>query len=115
MCYKSLALHQTDAVFAAEDWRVFEGYWPTIDPFFGRLICWITFSAGAELLIKGVCLANDVEIRQPPNADGISFLGLLGRCGQRKKAGRRLISSACLREQAPAPTSKRPSLIPTNI
>ena len=27
-----------------------------IDPVFGRLICWLNFSAGAEMLAKGVCL-----------------------------------------------------------
>lgn len=32
-------------------------------PVFGRLICWIIFSAGAELLAKGVCLHRGVELR----------------------------------------------------
>jgi len=44
----------------------FESAWRSdIDPVFGRLICWINFSAGAEFLAKGVCLLRDVEIRQP--------------------------------------------------
>ena len=30
---------------------------------FGRLICWINFSAGAEFLAKGVCLLRGIEIR----------------------------------------------------
>lgn len=43
----------------------FEAAWKEIHPVFGRLICWICFSAGAELLAKGVCLAREVEIRKP--------------------------------------------------
>ena len=42
----------------------FEGSWrKDVHPVFGRLICWITFSAGTELLVKGVCLARGIEIR----------------------------------------------------
>lgn len=37
--------------------------WHKIDPEFGRFICWINFSAGAEMLAKGVCLLHEVEIR----------------------------------------------------
>ena len=33
-------------------------------PVFGRLICWINFSAGAEFLAKGVCLLNGIDVRQ---------------------------------------------------
>lgn len=44
---------------------IFEASWlEEIDPVFGRLICWVNFSAGAEFLAKGVCLLNDVEIRR---------------------------------------------------
>lgn len=44
----------------------FESLWQRdIDPVFGRLICWISFSAGAEFLAKGVCLLNGVDIRLP--------------------------------------------------
>jgi hypothetical protein len=42
----------------------FEFYWRRgIDPVFGRLMCWINFSAGAEFLAKGICLVNDIELR----------------------------------------------------
>ena len=34
-----------------------------VDPVFGRLICWILFSAGAEFLAKGVCPSRGVEFR----------------------------------------------------
>lgn len=34
-----------------------------VDPIFGRLICWILFSAGAEFLAKGICLLKGIEIR----------------------------------------------------
>jgi hypothetical protein len=61
-------LVQWDAVsteFTAVPPEPFESYWSAIDPVFGRLICWINFSAGAEFLAKGVCLLRDVEICQP--------------------------------------------------
>jgi hypothetical protein len=35
-----------------------------VDPDFGRLICWISFSAGTEFLAKGVCLVNGIDIRK---------------------------------------------------
>ncbi len=38
-------------------------WWRDIDPVFGRLLCWIVFSAGAEFLAKGTCLVHGVEIR----------------------------------------------------
>jgi hypothetical protein len=43
---------------------VFELSWQKVDPVFGRLICWISFAAGAEFLIKGVCLTHEIEIRE---------------------------------------------------
>jgi hypothetical protein len=50
--------------FAAVDRDVFEFYWQkSIDPVFGRLICWISFAAGAEFLAKGMCLVRGIEIR----------------------------------------------------
>lgn len=51
--------------FTAVGPEVFEFYWQkAVDPVFGRLICWISFSAGAELLLKGICLLRGIEIRQ---------------------------------------------------
>ena len=45
--------------------ETFESSWrKEIDPVFGRLICWINFSAGAEFLAKGVCLLRGVEFRK---------------------------------------------------
>lgn len=32
-------------------------------PVFGRVICWIIFSAGAEFLAKRVCLRHEIRIR----------------------------------------------------
>jgi hypothetical protein len=43
----------------------FDVYWESIRKVFGRLICWIVFSAGAEFLAKGVCLLNEIDIRNP--------------------------------------------------
>ena len=53
----------------------FEDHWPLLDPNFGRLICWIMFSAGAEFLGKGVCLRNSIEVRSFPN--GITDFGTM--------------------------------------
>jgi hypothetical protein len=45
--------------------ETFEQSWQNdLDPVFGRLICWISFSAGAELLAKGLCLVHGLEIRK---------------------------------------------------
>ncbi len=52
------------AKFAPVTRAAFESSWGEIDPVFGRLICWIIFSAGAEFLAKGVCLVRGVEIRK---------------------------------------------------
>jgi hypothetical protein len=41
----------------------FEKSWTGVHPKFGRLICWINFSAGAEFLAKGVCLMHNVGIQ----------------------------------------------------
>jgi hypothetical protein len=72
-------------------WQEFDDYWHKSDPNFGRLICWITFSAGAELLVKGVCLANRVDIRGKPRPDGIVLFGPLGNLWdkQKKKKGQK--------------------------
>jgi hypothetical protein len=47
--------------FASIDRDTFEKSWRDIDRVFGRLICWINFSAGAEFLAKGVCLLRGIE------------------------------------------------------
>jgi len=44
--------------------EVFEVSWKKeVDPIYGRFICWILFSSGAELFVKGLCLVNQVEVR----------------------------------------------------
>jgi hypothetical protein len=59
---------RTDATqFISVSRNDFETTWKVTHPVFGRLICWICFSAGAELLAKGVCLARGVEIRGTKN------------------------------------------------
>ena len=46
--------------------EAFESSWRRdVDPVFGRVICWISFAAGAEFLAKGTCLARGVQIRKP--------------------------------------------------
>ncbi len=50
--------------FTATTEVAFESYWPSLDKEFGRLMCWIMFSAGAEFLGKGVCLSNSIEVRR---------------------------------------------------
>jgi len=34
------------------------------DPVFGRLSCWIKFSAGAEMFVKGAIIINGIDIRK---------------------------------------------------
>lgn len=69
---------KSSAKFAAVQHDLFESCWRSeIDPLFGRLICWINFSAGAEFLAKGVCLIRGVEIRKRKKGGGTDF-GTLG-------------------------------------
>jgi hypothetical protein len=56
---------QTKAEFTGVSWERFEKSWVNIDRSFGRFICWVTFSVGAELLAKGVCLIHEVDMRCP--------------------------------------------------
>jgi hypothetical protein len=43
---------------------VFEYSWrKDVHPVFGRLICWVSFSSGAELLLKGVCFLRGIDPR----------------------------------------------------
>jgi hypothetical protein len=46
--------------FAAVPRIEFEAQWKAVDPVIGRLACWILFSAGAEMLAKGLCLLHNV-------------------------------------------------------
>ena len=62
--------------FAAAHRDSFESSQREVNPVFGRLICWITFSAGAEYLAKGICLLNGVDIRNLNN--GTISYGTLG-------------------------------------
>ena len=53
-----------DAQFVPVQREIFEhSIRQDVDPVFGRLICWIIFSSGAEFLAKGVCLVRGIEIR----------------------------------------------------
>ena len=59
--------------FDPEDECHFEQYCQdNIHEKFGRLVCWINFSAGAELFAKGVCLYADHvnEFRKDKEVDG---------------------------------------------
>lgn len=56
--------NRNSAQFTPEDQGTFEQSWRNnVIPVFGRLICWINFSAGAEFLAKGVCLLNGIDVR----------------------------------------------------
>jgi hypothetical protein len=44
--------------------ETFEKSWRQIHPAFGRLMCWMLFSAGAELLAKGACLCAGLDFRR---------------------------------------------------
>lgn len=63
----------------------FEESWRNIDIVFGRLICWINFSAGAEFLIKGVCLLNGIEIRRRQDVPDYPHTELDGWIAQFRK------------------------------
>ena len=39
---------------ASTDQDIFNQHWPTIDPRFGRWLCWVAFGVGAEGILKGV-------------------------------------------------------------
>lgn len=68
---------EASAKFSAVPSDSFEFLWQKeVDRVFGRLICWINFSAGAEFLAKGVCLLRDVEIRELQK--GATYFGTLG-------------------------------------
>lgn len=55
------------ACFTPVDWETFESSWrEDVDPVFGRIICWINFSAGAEFLAKGICLLREIDIQIKP-------------------------------------------------
>ncbi len=47
--------------FDSVTFNEFEGALKHFHRVFGRVICWIIFSAGAEFLAKGVCLLSDVD------------------------------------------------------
>ena len=48
--------------FEANMRYVFEDHHPRVHERFGRLICWLQFSVGAEYLAKGFCLIHGIEI-----------------------------------------------------
>jgi hypothetical protein len=51
--------------FAPVSRKTFEDFWrQEIHPVFGRLMCWMLFSAGAELLAKGACLCAGIDFRR---------------------------------------------------
>jgi hypothetical protein len=77
--------NRTKVEFAGVDWQEFDTYWVEIDRYFGRFICWITFSAGAELLVKGVCLRHGVDIREFPPAPEAPRFGVLGDLWRKRK------------------------------
>jgi hypothetical protein len=49
----------------------------TMDPEYGRLMCWILFSVGSEYLIKGVLMATSGNFRKGP------FPNTSGKCAYR--------------------------------
>jgi hypothetical protein len=53
--------HEAQSEFVAVPRETFEHVHRTmVDPVFGRLICWISFSTGAEMLAKGLCLLHPI-------------------------------------------------------
>lgn len=51
--------------FVAVPRETFEYSWRMdLDPTFGRIMCWIQFSAGMEFWLKGLCLLHDIDVRK---------------------------------------------------
>lgn len=66
-CSKLVMWDRDRSAFAAVPFGTFRQRWRgDVHQVFGRLICWITFSAGAEFLAKGVCLLHGVDRRKSP-------------------------------------------------
>lgn len=60
-----LRWNSTSAEFIPVHRETFEYSWRMdMDPAFGRLMCWIQFSAGAEFWLKGLCLLHGIDIRK---------------------------------------------------
>lgn len=84
-----IQLNAGSSLFSAVSYDSFESGCKEIDPVCGRLICWISFSAGAEFLAKGVCLLRDVELRtSKQRSTDFGTLGdLIGKNGKKGKLG----------------------------
>lgn len=48
--------------FVSHPEAYFEDLCQRIHPKFGRMICWMNFSAGAEFFLKGICLSHSIKI-----------------------------------------------------
>ena len=67
-CSRLLEWNRRRAIFTPVPREAFEFSWrKDVHPTFGRLICWMNFSAGAELFAKAMCLAHGFEIRTSRN------------------------------------------------
>ena len=67
-CSRLLEWNRRRAIFTPVPHEAFEFSWrKDVHPTFGRLICWMNFSAGAELFAKAMCLAHGFEIRTSRN------------------------------------------------
>ena len=66
---KLATFDSSSLAFIAADGAKFEsaGGHPKVHKEFGRLICWITFSVGAEYLVKGVCLLRGSSLGSAAN------------------------------------------------
>ncbi len=59
ICWSKLARwDEGSRKFVALPEKKFEHFAKSVHPDYGRLICWVAFSVGAEYLAKGVCLAK---------------------------------------------------------
>jgi hypothetical protein len=68
-----LSWDSTEQRFAATPEVAFERRSTRLHPEFGRLMCWIMFSAGAEFFGKGACLLNSIEVRKFKNSEISDF------------------------------------------
>jgi hypothetical protein len=70
-CSRLVEWSPDQAEFSAVPREIFEFSWRRdVDPVFGRLVCWINFSAGAEMLAKG-CASSTRSRSLSSNGAGV--------------------------------------------
>jgi len=64
IAWSKLATQTGTQLKAATDQAGFNLHWPTIDPKFGRWLCWVAFGVGAENVVKGAFAQRQYDLKQ---------------------------------------------------